>query len=165
MLNLVTYLSDRLQESTTFFRQSQNKYLNHLKKREEKSAVFFELDQTEDPLTEALDRQWSQRDQMLVDDNTQFVQQREREINNILHSIADLNVIFKELATMVTEQGTIVDRIDHNLENTSIKVHDGLQQIKKAAMYQKSDKKMHCIVILAVIVMIELLIVVTTKFN
>ena len=43
---------------------------------------------------------------------------------------------------------------------TNIKVHDGLEQIKKAAMYQKNDRKMYCIVILAVIVMLELVIVV-----
>ena len=42
---------------------------------------------------------------------------------------------------MFTEQGTIIDRIDYNIENTNIKVHDGVEQIKKAAMYQKSDKK------------------------
>ena len=64
---------------------------------------------------------------------------------------------------MVTEQGTIVDRIDYNMEHTNIKVQDGLRQLKKASMYQKSDKKMHCIVILSVIVLVELLILVTTK--
>ena len=57
-------------------------------------------------------------------------------------------------------KGTIIDRIDYNIENTNIKVHDGLEQIKKAAMYQKNDRKMYCIVILAVIVMLELVIVV-----
>jgi len=164
--NLITYLSGRLQDATKLFGQGQNDYVKHLKKREEKSAMFFELeDAQEDPLTEALDRQWSRQDQLVLEDNTVFVKQREQEINNILRTIADLNGIFKELATMVTEQGTIIDRIDYNIENTSLKVHDGLQQIKKAAMYQKSDKKMHCIVILAVIVMIELLILVTTKLN
>ena len=184
--NLITYLSGRLQNATKLFGQGQNDYVKRkfsftrhdlskmlifsvfadLKKREEKSAMFFELeDAQEDPLTEALDRQWSRQDQLVLEDNTVFVKQREQEINNILRTIADLNGIFKELATMVTEQGTIIDRIDYNIENTSLKVHDGLQQIKKAAMYQKSDKKMHCIVILAVIVMIELLILVTTKLN
>ena len=66
---------------------------------------------------------------------------------------------------MVIEQGTIIDRIDYNIENTSIKVEDGVQQLKKAAQYQRNDRKMQCIVILAVIVMIELLILALTKFR
>ena len=66
---------------------------------------------------------------------------------------------------MVIEQGTIIDRIDYNIENTSIKVGDGVQQLKKAAQYQRNDRKMQCIVILAVIVMIELLILALTKFR
>ena len=57
-----------------------------------------------DPLTEALDRRLNQQAQMLADDNSLFVEQREREIQNIVKSISDLNTIFKELATMVTEQ-------------------------------------------------------------
>ena len=57
-----------------------------------------------DPLTEALDRRLHQQAQMLADDNSLFVEQREREIQNIVKSISDLNTIFKELATMVTEQ-------------------------------------------------------------
>lgn len=55
-------------------------------------------------------------------------------------------------------QGSIIDRIDHNVENTQIRVADGLEQLKKAEKYQRKDKKMHCIVVLAVIVILELII-------
>ena len=65
--------------------------------REEKSAHFFDLEEV-DPLTEALDKQWSDKNQMLLQDNTRFVQQREQEINEIVQSIGNLNLIFKELA-------------------------------------------------------------------
>ena len=82
-----------------------------------------------------------------------------------LHECYKTYLKLSSIFQMVTEQGTIIDRIDYNIENTNIKVHDGLQQIKKAAMYQKSDRKMHCIVILAVIVIIELLILVTVKLR
>lgn len=40
----------------------------------------------------------------LVDDNTQIVEHREKEINQIVRSIQDLNEIFKDLATMVVDQ-------------------------------------------------------------
>ena len=120
--NLIAFLSGRLQDVTSDFRKSQNEYLaskidiswifflnNHdcdleIKAREAKSAHFFEFEEEVDPLTEALDRRLHQQAQMLADDNSRFVEQREKEIQNIVKSISDLNTIFKELATMVTEQ-------------------------------------------------------------
>ncbi len=40
----------------------------------------------------------------MVEDNTVYVEQREKEINQIVRSIQDLNEIFKDLATMVVDQ-------------------------------------------------------------
>ena len=40
----------------------------------------------------------------MVDDNSQMVEHREKEINQIVRSIQDLNEIFKDLATMVVDQ-------------------------------------------------------------
>ena len=57
-------------------------------------------------------------------------------------------------------QGEVIDRIDQNVENTQIKVEQGLQQLKKAERYQQKNRKMHCIVILAVIVIILLFVLI-----
>ena len=46
----------------------------------------------------------------MVEENNIMVKQREREINKLVQSITDLNLIFKELAGMVAEQGTVLDR-------------------------------------------------------
>jgi len=149
--NIVSYLSNRMSHMTEMFQKQQGDYMKKLKTREEKSAQFFDWEEIETSTADAIDQQWSQNDQLFVEDNSRIVQLREKEIDRILQSIGDLNTIFKELATMVTEQGTIVDRIDYNIENTSIQVEKGVEQLKKAARYQKKDRKMYCIVILAVI--------------
>ena len=47
---------------------------------------------------------WAKDDLTYLEENTNYVQQREKEIHNIVQSISDLNTIFKELASMVTEQ-------------------------------------------------------------
>ena len=83
-------------------------YPTGLQAREEKSAQFFDLDEV-DPLTEALDQQWSEKNQMLLQDNNRFVQQREQEINAIVQNIGQLNTIFKDLAQVCTSFYTLAD--------------------------------------------------------
>ena len=52
------------------------------------------------------------------------IAQREREIEDIAKGIIELSEIFKELQTMVIDQGTMLDRIDYNVELTRDRVKD-----------------------------------------
>lgn len=54
--------------------------------------------------------------------NDVAIAQREQEINDIAQGIIELADIFKELQGMVIDQGTMLDRIDYNVENMSINV-------------------------------------------
>jgi len=41
---------------------------------------------------------------------------RSNEIKTLVSTINDLAVLFKELSILVVEQGTVLDRIDYNIE-------------------------------------------------
>ncbi|XP_057376308.1 syntaxin-16-like [Daphnia carinata] len=167
--NVVTSLVTTLQNLSNTFRSDQNTYLNKIKSREERSQQFFggaskdwnyddwtTTSQTETP------RVMSQQQLLLNEENSSFVEQREKEIQNVVRSIYELNSIFKEISHMVADQGTVLDRIDYNIEHTQAKVHDGLVHLQKADNYQKKNRKMVCIVALvsAIIVLIIILIAV-----
>ena len=47
---------------------------------------------------------FTQQQEQMVEDNSEFIQQREKEISQIVRSIHDLNEIFKDLASMIVDQ-------------------------------------------------------------
>ncbi|EHL02508.1 putative T-SNARE affecting a late Golgi compartment protein 2 [Glarea lozoyensis 74030] len=58
--------------------------------------------------------------------NDAAIMQREREIMDIAQGIIELADIFKELQSMIIDQGTMLDRIDYNVERmaTDVKAAD-----------------------------------------
>lgn len=63
-----------------------------------------------------------QQQSATVNSNDAAINQREREITDIAKGIIELADIFKELQTMVIDQGTMLDRIDYNIENMTVHV-------------------------------------------
>ncbi|TRY80164.1 hypothetical protein DNTS_003402 [Danionella cerebrum] len=141
LTNVVSSLAQSLQDLSINFRHTQSGYLKHV--------ALYDRGFTDDQL-------------VLVQQNTVLVEEREREIRQIVQSISDLNEIFRDLAGMV---GTVLDRIDFNVEQACVKTEEGLQQLQKAEQYQKKNRKMLVILILFVIVVVLILILFGTKFS
>lgn len=61
--------------------------------------------------------------------NDAAIEQREREINGIAEGIIELADIFKNLQTMVIDQGTMLDRIDYNVEKMAVDVKGAQKEL------------------------------------
>ncbi len=51
-----------------------------------------------------------------------LIEERDLEIRKVVETIAELAQIMRDLSTLVVEQGTMLDRIDHNITETAVKV-------------------------------------------
>jgi syntaxin 16 len=107
--------------------------------------------------------QWTQQQLLALEEDNAHLVEREREVQQIVKSIVDLNSVFRELATMVQEQTGMVDRIDYNVENTHVKVEEGVKHLQKAANYQKRNRK--CVCVFSTVMITFLVIILLVAFG
>lgn len=93
--------------------------------------------------------------------NDSAIMQREREISDIAQGIIELADIFKELQAMVIDQGTMLDRIDYNVERMATDVKGADTELTVATGYQKKTvkRKVMLLLLLLVVGMFILLLV------
>lgn len=99
--------------------------------------------------------------QKLLHSNDAAILQREREIEDIAQSIIELSDLFRDLQTMVIDQGTMLDRIDYNVERMATDVKGAEKELVIASGYQKKTTKRKVILLLILIIagMIILLVI------
>mmetsp|Transcript_61315 Transcript_61315/g.150077 ORF Transcript_61315/g.150077 Transcript_61315/m.150077 type:complete len:333 (-) Transcript_61315:42-1040(-) len=162
--NIQRSLAKQLQELSVDFRQSQRKYLAEV--QAQKSGVsgglndkFAGID-----LSTGMDGGggdfFTTQQVQVVDDLQDAIQSRDQEISKIAQSIEELGTIFKELAVLVIDQGTILDRIDYNMEAVVEHTKTGIQQLERAEKAQKNARPMKCIMCLVTTIFVLLVLLV-----
>lgn len=157
-------LAKRLQEQSVAFRQSQRKYLAEVQTQKNGGVMpgdsKFGFDFNGATSTDGGGEFFTTQQLAVVDDLTEAVQSRDQEIVKIAQSIEELGTIFKELAVLVIDQGTILDRIDYNMEAVVEHTKTGIQQLERAEKSQKNARPLKCIVCLMTTIFVLLLILV-----
>lgn len=110
-----------------------------------------------------MDEGFSQGMMQELDEAEAAAQDRDQEIASIARSITELAEIFKELNVLVVDQGTILDRIDYNLDLTVERVKAGVKDIEVAEEYQKSGRPMWCMGVLMVLIVIMIIVIAVKK--
>ena len=158
-LNMQKALAMRLQDLSFSFRAKQKKYLEDVQKQKKGKSFIFDEDEEAPASSKKSGIALSNAEAMMLEEETVNLAERDVEIQRIAKNIEELAVIFKELATLVIDQGTIFDRIDMNLENATVAARHGVEQLVKAREHQKQAVPERCVLILVLIVFVELVII------
>ena len=152
--NIITKLND----FTKKFKLNQELYNNKFQDfviDEEMANKSFSIRKNEEK---------NSNDFLSTQENNEQLRRRDEDLTNLLKSVNDLAQIFKDMQTLVMEQGTILDRIDYNIDIASSNISQGKKNITKADKHMKNNCFRNVIIILIIIIFIEALLLVLKIF-
>lgn len=167
--NVQSGFAAQLSDLTKQFRQVQQTYLARTRDREEKTKDSFsgpsaaaaaameeydDAEAREGDYTDYEDKGFNadQMAQLRVAENR--VDQRGKDLQRVYRSIIELNEMVKDLSLLIIDQGTILDRIDYNIENAATSVERGVVELQQASNSQRAARSKLCIIILIVLIII-----------
>ncbi|CAL2258657.1 unnamed protein product [Prunus armeniaca] len=126
------------------------------------TASEIDISSDKSPEQRALLVESRRQEVVLLDNEISFneaiIEEREQGIQEIQQQIGEVNEIFKDLAILVHEQGTMIDDIGSNIEGAHAATGQAKSQLVKASKTQRSNSSLTCL--LLVIFGIVLLIVI-----
>lgn len=163
--NVQRSLATDLQKLSMELRKHQSTYLKRLRQQKEGSdEVDLEMNLNgnksglEDD--EFSDMGFNEHQTAKVKKSEKFTAEREREIKQVVESVNDLAQIMKDLSVLVIDQGTIVDRIDYNIQSVAASVEDGYKELHKAERTQRKGGMVMCATVLVIMCFIMLILLV-----
>jgi syntaxin 16 len=167
--NMQSQVAKKLQTLSMSFRTSQKMYMKKVQSQKNGAGddAFDYLDEKNNnslnsgsASTVDIDIGFTSGQMQIVEEMEENVIARDTEINAIAKSIEELAQIFKELAVLVIDQGTILDRIDYNMEAAVDHAKEGVEELVKAEEHQKNATPIRCIsfLVLGIIIMLAILI-------
>lgn len=192
--NVQTALATRVQDLSGAFRKQQSLYLKRMKgmqvrDRDIRAARGLAPPTTTSNITSLSfkDSEWAVREDIQLAtlsstsnstlENTKLltiqqepshpdlaIQYRTQEIVQIAKSIQDLATLFSDLQTLVIDQGTLMDRIDYNVELISTELKGAVDELHVATSYQRSSARRQCILFLVLCIAVLVAIIVVKPF-
>ena len=166
--NIKDFLVSKIKNFSNEFRRNQQQYMKYLKEME-----GGDIENNNDILNHSFESLDDNEEENLNnnnflmkqdDDFQQQMKKRNEDINTLANSINELSGIFKDLQNVVQEQGTILDRIDYNIDVSYENSQKGLKFLKKAEEHQSESCFRNVILVLFVIIFIETLLIIFKVF-
>ena len=96
--------------------------------------------------------------------HSDILKEREEKINKITTTIYTVNTMLKDLGEMVCEQGFLIDNIESNIEDSTIKSKNAVTELAKSDRDSKSGKQRHCLIVLLVALFLLIFTIIGTSY-
>ncbi|KAI0130322.1 t-SNARE [Xylariales sp. AK1849] len=93
-----------------------------------------------------------------VDFQDALIAEREEEIRQIEEGVGDLNVLFRQVAQIVSEQGEQLETIEDNAINVRDDTRGADYELRSAARYQRNARSKACCLLLILAVILTIII-------
>ncbi|KAN0090881.1 t-SNARE [Tylopilus felleus] len=155
--NVQRGLAARVQELSSTFRKKQRVYMERLQGHAIKNQDLLIASgmitfKGSEGLTAADEDVQAAQAQIQETDQVDDIRHRDRELTEIANSIASLAELFKDLSVLVIDQGTLLDSIEYNIEQTSVHVAEAVKELNVATRYQKNTGRRKIIFLLLLII-------------
>lgn len=154
--NLQKRFATPLQELSMSFRKRQKAYLDKLKEQRESftsmadSSMGTLIDVGDEQKTESYDAGFSETQLLTVENASALTEERTRELTRVAENVNDLATLVKDIASLVVDQGTVLDRVDYNLEDVKLKTTGAVRELHIANRYQRKRHALCCIILLSI---------------
>ncbi|KAI0305601.1 t-SNARE [Multifurca ochricompacta] len=158
-MNTQRGLAAKVQELSATFRKKQRVYMEKLQGHAIKNQDLLVASgvtslRGSDALT-AVDEDVEAASRSQLVDQQQLepgLRARDRELTEIAKSIATLAELFKDLSSLVIDQGTLLDSVEYNIEQTATHMNEAVKELVIATRYQKNTGRRKCIFLLLLII-------------
>jgi syntaxin 16 len=145
--NMTIHLITNLKEFSNNFRINEQNYVKNFKH-------FGNQDYNTEE-NEILDNEINNNDLFGQKEIDIILKKRDQEINLLLNSLNDLSTIFKDLQNVILAQGTILDRIDFNIDTAALNVEKANKHLKKADEALKKSCYVKAMGFILIVIFIE----------
>ncbi|ORC92198.1 syntaxin [Trypanosoma theileri] len=159
--NVKMCLVNELNNISKIYRERQRRYMMDVKKQQavaqrwaggERQRVIEQQLETDAVMDQYLQKGMTQEQIETILLNQHMVDERVKEFDRIYTSIKSLHEMFKDMNTLVIEQGAVLDRIDYNMTVTHSRVQKAKVELQKAAEYQEAGAFKICVLFLVVLI-------------
>lgn len=126
---------------------------------DEKSLEMFDISTNNSDLNENPNNNDIDQNFLMKEEPDQLLVNRDNELNEIVKGVNNLQELFKDLHVIVIEQGTILDRIDYNIDVGFTNVSKGKKKIVSANEHHKSGCFRNIILFLLICIFTESLLI------
>ena len=142
--NMKLYLKTKFSDFTRRFKYNQEIYIKKYK----------ELVGEED-IDKIHNNENKEENFLLKTEKSKYLQRRDTQLGILLNSMDNLASTFNDLKNLVLEQGTILDRIDYNIDEAALHTAKGKQHLINASELQKKSCFRNVMLFLVVFIFIE----------